>query len=388
MKVLIVNRSGEVWGAERSMLSIFGCLVGRGNVEAVVCAPSGGLLQERATAAGLGFIELASTRHGDLAGGEEGRAELRRLLAAVSQAPQVARAANTLARMAKDFDLIVSFSQQSHADCVAASRIAKVPVLLDLHDVPRSVSGRVLTRLVVADAEGAVAISDYVASSFWLARHERVDVIPRPIGEIQRVDRSLREPTCDALIVGIVGQVADVKGIREAAEGIRVARALGCDVRLHVVGRGREDLPGGSAEAESILEACRTVLGPGFVYAGFQRDPTNEILRCDVVLNYSAAEPFGRSLIEAQALGVPVVAVAAGGAPETVLDGRTGFVIEGRDPAILGGTLAFIYQRRELLKGMGVAGRVWSHERFGLTHIADRYLESMVKAVSGSRAAG
>ena len=64
------------------------------------------------------------------------------------------------------------------------------------------------------------------------------------------------------------------------------------------------------------------------------RDDVPDVLRAlDVLVNASVAEPFGLTLVEAQACGTPVVAMQSGGAPETVIDGETGFVVPAGDEA-------------------------------------------------------
>ncbi len=56
----------------------------------------------------------------------------------------------------------------------------------------------------------------------------------------------------------------------------------------------------------------------------------------DVLLLPSWEEPFGRALIEAMALGVPVLATNVGGPPEIIEDGREGYLLAPGDPARLG----------------------------------------------------
>ena len=60
----------------------------------------------------------------------------------------------------------------------------------------------------------------------------------------------------------------------------------------------------------------------------------------DVVVNASLKpEPFGRSVIEAQAMGRPTVAFDHGGAAETVRHGVTGYLVPPGDAAALGRTI-------------------------------------------------
>ena len=73
----------------------------------------------------------------------------------------------------------------------------------------------------------------------------------------------------------------------------------------------------------------------------------------DVLLLPSWEEPFGRALIEAMALGVPVVATNVGGPPEIVEDGREGYLVAPREPA------AWAQAIRRYRRGAQSAGRRW-----------------------------
>ncbi|NMH99439.1 glycosyltransferase [Pseudonocardia acidicola] len=70
-------------------------------------------------------------------------------------------------------------------------------------------------------------------------------------------------------------------------------------------------------------------------------------------------EGLGIVLLEASACGVPVVAGDSGGAPETVLEGRTGHVVGGRDTAALTDALARLLADPDRAQAMGAAGREW-----------------------------
>ena len=61
---------------------------------------------------------------------------------------------------------------------------------------------------------------------------------------------------------------------------------------------------------------------------------------CDVLVLPSLQEPFGRSVIEAMALGTPVVASRVGGIPEIIDDGVHGLLTRPGDPEALARALA------------------------------------------------
>ncbi|MFF3784019.1 glycosyltransferase family 4 protein [Streptomyces sp. NPDC001933] len=73
------------------------------------------------------------------------------------------------------------------------------------------------------------------------------------------------------------------------------------------------------------------------------------------------AEGLGIVFLEAAASGLPVVVGDSGGAPDTVLDGRTGRLVDGTDPAAVAGALTGILLDPDR-EAMGAAGREWVRE--------------------------
>ena len=70
-------------------------------------------------------------------------------------------------------------------------------------------------------------------------------------------------------------------------------------------------------------------------------------------------EGLGIVFLEASATGLPVVAGRSGGAPETVLPGRTGHVVNGRDVVELTDTIAELLADPDRAAQLGAAGRAW-----------------------------
>ena len=75
-------------------------------------------------------------------------------------------------------------------------------------------------------------------------------------------------------------------------------------------------------------------------------------------------EGLGLAALEAAACGLPVVIGRSGGAPETALDGRTGFVVPPTDHAALAGRLVELLADPARSRAMGEAGRRFVAERF------------------------
>jgi phosphatidylinositol alpha-1,6-mannosyltransferase len=70
-------------------------------------------------------------------------------------------------------------------------------------------------------------------------------------------------------------------------------------------------------------------------------------------------EGFGIVYLEASATGVPVIAGRSGGAPETVLDGETGVVVDGWDVGAIAASVGDLLADPDRAARMGAAGRRW-----------------------------
>jgi D-inositol-3-phosphate glycosyltransferase len=151
-----------------------------------------------------------------------------------------------------------------------------------------------------------------------------------------------------------VGRIQPLKGLDVAVRALAALHRP--DARLVVVGgaSGTE----GAAEVERI-DKLVAELGVADQLRRVQPVPHHLLSTyyraADVVLVPSRSESFGLVALEAAACGTPVVAAAVGGLRTLVEHGRTGFLVEGRDPA------AFAACADELLGSPGLAAEL-SHQ--------------------------
>ena len=76
-------------------------------------------------------------------------------------------------------------------------------------------------------------------------------------------------------------------------------------------------------------------------------------------------EAFGIVFIQAEAVGVPVVAGRIGGVPDAVREGTTGVLVDGTDTAAVGSAVVGLLADGPRRAAMGTAGAEWCEESFG-----------------------
>ncbi|MFN8024878.1 MAG: glycosyltransferase family 4 protein [Acidimicrobiia bacterium] len=97
------------------------------------------------------------------------------------------------------------------------------------------------------------------------------------------------------------------------------------------------------------------------------------------------AEPFGIVAVEAGLAGRPVVASAAGGLPEIVVDGVNGLLVPQDDPTALAGALGTLLADRALAARLGAAGRERAVGEFSMTRHTDAITAVYDEVVEASR---
>ena len=154
-----------------------------------------------------------------------------------------------------------------------------------------------------------------------------------------------------------VGRLQPHKGpdvaIRTIAEAIALDPAGTADLQLAIVGG-----PSGADVGElARLVDLATALGVADRVMLFPPQPQERLAdfyaAADVVLVPSRSESFGLVALEAQACGTPVVAARVGGLPFVVDDARTGFLVDGHDPAEHAQRLLTLLRDRSLQSAMG-----------------------------------
>ena len=104
------------------------------------------------------------------------------------------------------------------------------------------------------------------------------------------------------------------------------------------------------------------------------REAVNEITTAaDLLLLPSESESFGMAALEAMACGVPPIVADAGGLPEVVDDGVTGFLLPVGDVEGMTRRALELLRNEELRRGMGFKAREVANEGFHIDRALDAY---------------
>jgi glycosyltransferase involved in cell wall biosynthesis len=113
----------------------------------------------------------------------------------------------------------------------------------------------------------------------------------------------------------------------------------------------------GPLEDQIRGEVTRLGLGDSFRMLGYRPDPLEVLAACDIFTLSSLAEGYPVALMEALALGLPVVATAVGGIPDAVRSGIEGLLVPPSRPDLLGDALLTLAGDAGRRAEMGAAAR-------------------------------
>jgi glycosyltransferase involved in cell wall biosynthesis len=164
---------------------------------------------------------------------------------------------------------------------------------------------------------------------------DRVDVVPDGI-DLAKFDR-VGDAGYLAVEFGlapgdtVIGNVAALAPHKSQRDFVLAARLIRDEIpraRFFVVGEGelRPDL-------EALIREL--MLEKDVVLTGFRSDVLELLSLFDCFVLSSYLEGLCTSIMDAQAMGIPVVATRTGGVPELVTEGETGLLAPPRDPALL-----------------------------------------------------
>jgi glycosyltransferase involved in cell wall biosynthesis len=303
----------------------------------MLVAHPGGELRQRA-AEGLDLIPLAPKTEMDLG------------------------AAWRLSRLIKQLKPDIVHAHDPHGVAMAglalsmSTQLAKPPLVaarrVDFHLRGSSLSRwkyrQVDCFICASEAIRSMLVSDGVPELRAVTVHEGIDIGRVESAPPAKLHEELWLPH-QAPLVGNVAALVPHKGQRHLIEAAALVVRQVPDARFVIAGEGEL-----RASLEKQIKDHR--LEKHVILAGFRPDVLSLHKAFDIFVMSSVTEGLGTSLLDAMAAARPVVATEAGGIPEVVVEGTTGFLVPPRDHQAMADAIVTLLKDESLRRRMGDAG--------------------------------
>ena len=253
-----------------------------------------------------------------------------------------------------------------------------LPIVTTLHGTDITLVGQhpsfqAITRFSILKSDGLTAVSKFLKQATvndFDIPGDRIRVVPNFVDtDLYRRDR---DPCHRSVLAAegekIVMHVSNFRAVKRVVDVVDVFAEIARSVpaRLVMVGDG-PDRVRAAERAEELGIAERVVFLGKHV-------SVYELLSCaDLFLLLSDPESFGLAALEAMACGAPVIATAAGGLPEVVDDGESGFLFPVGDVASMAEAGTRVLQDDELWARVSGRAREVAVERFSSERVVPLY---------------
>jgi len=266
------------------------------------------------------------------------------------------------------FDVVHTHNTYPHLYASIAARLARVPVVVNTRHGQRAGHGwksRTQFRWASHLVNRIITVSDDAAKLCI-----EVDGIAK--GKVQRIwngidltDFAFSGPASQPVAIAVARLSAE-KDFPTLLRAVPLVLASVPDFRLRIVGDGPEREP---------LERLTVELGITryIEFLGERTDVPELLKEAGFFVSSSLTEGISLTLLEAMAVGLPVVATAVGGNPEIVVAGKTGSLVPSHDPQALPNAIVTMCRNQSAWLAMGKSGRDRVAGNFEVGRMANDY---------------
>lgn len=258
----------------------------------------------------------------------------------------------------KKIDIIHSHTRVTQVLGQVLSFLTKIPYVATCHGFYKL---RLSRRLWPCWGDAAIAISppvqEHLTRDFGVPEkktflvHNGIDVSRFPVpDEKSRQEKRGLYGFSDHLVIGIIARLADVKGHSVLIRALPKVLKRFPNAQLLIVGEGKEE--------ENLRRLVQQLnIGEHVTFMSIVNRTAEILPLFDVSVLPSLDEGLGISIMEAQIMGVPVIATNVGGIPSLIKDGETGLLVNPGDPDALADAIIRVLNDKELAKRLGTQAR-------------------------------
>ncbi|MFO1127909.1 MAG: glycosyltransferase family 4 protein [Rhodospirillales bacterium] len=311
--VLFLSPATEfVGGAEQSLMD----LVANPAIHAVVATPGHGALAERAAQLGAGLRTFSYGAIADVRRPFKMRSVLTSFRDSIRLARQLARIAGE-----EKAQIIHSNGLKVHVVACLARLFGAPPVFVHIRDIPYTRTEAMVWHLFQLLASRIILVSRACWPGKALPRQARIihNGVHVPLTTLPD------HPPGRPIAIGFLGRISPLKGLRMLVEWIAQCRTAGLDIRLIVRGGVQPN------NADYFREVQNTVAShhlESICRFDDERHGLEAIYEnVDVIaVPSNIPDPLPRVVMEGMSLGLPVIGYPAGGIPDMIQPGKTGYL--------------------------------------------------------------
>ena len=379
MRVLFIDQYSELGGAQQCLLDLLPAVLAAG-WEAHVAIPGEGPLAARLTSLGVALHSIPGRR---LSAGRKSWSEV---LNFIRDMPRLARAITDIVSRCNADLIYVNGPRMLPAASLAARKgVARKgpPLLFHSHNHLRQRADRWIAARAIRHGKATVVGCCRFALE-PLERHVhrgRSHLVYNGTGPPAPAESRPLEKA--GFTIGVIGRIAPDKGQKEFLQAAGRLNAALPDSRFLICG----DALFGDQQAIKYRDSLRALAeGLPVEFLGWRRDVGGVMSRLDLLAVPSIWEPGApRVILEAYASGVPVVAFPAGGIPEILHDGETGFLVKPSTPEALAEKILSAVSQESTLAAVGRAGQELWKAQFTVERYRKEMLEIMAKTAAQAR---
>ena len=280
---------------------------------------------------------------------------------------------------AKRFDVVQTWVFAANSYGRVAAKRAKVPVIVTAEmagDLWKSRGHLMIDRQLAKWTDRVVGNSHAVVDFY-----RKVGVPENKLGMIYSGVAEEPLPQVDATavraefgwsaevpLIVFIGRLMAQKAVADLVAAIDILQHVRPDAKTLIIG-------GGPLRDELIETAHKFDLDDKVRFVGHREDAQRLLAAADLLVLPSLYEGLPNVVLEAMRLGKPVVATAAPGTTEVVVDGETGLLVPLQNPTELARGIRKVLADNELAKRLGEAGRERVAREFGVQTMIDRFAE-------------
>lgn len=342
MRILQICSAREIGGGERHLADLANALANRSHDVFAALSPASPLRSRLSSLPAQNIIELPMRNALNLATAMK----LSRFVRA--QSIDIVHA-----HVARDYLLATLTTDRSESRLVLTRH-----VLFPL---------RRLHRLTLRRTSRVIAVSRAVAESLVSQRvfepgkivtiHNGIDVgrfASTPVNQVRN-----QPPR-----VGMVGHIAPIKGQEDFVRAAAIASQYRDDIEFIIAGEDKTDSRENRRALEKLISEL--MMEEKVRLLGWTDDIVPFLSTLDVYVSPARSEPFGLSIVEAMAAGVPVVATTSEGACEIIDDNETGRLVPIGESEIIAATILDLLEDQAERERLSQNARVAASERFSL----------------------